>query len=597
MNWSRHLCRLVLLGALSLPLASSPRAQIGGVPELGDGFGKAVAVGDFNGDGVDDLAVGAPGEDGIGAFHVIYGAAGLGLVRSGNQYLIGGGGDGAETGTALAAGDFNNDGFDDLVLSSPRELVPGSTARGGVVAWAFGSPTGVVVRAISRENQDGAEYGLALATGDFNGDGFDDTAIGSPGYGATGSDDSGRVDIFLGQNAPALTFGLTLRQGVNGLPGASEAGDRFGAVLAVGNFDSDPWDELVVGIPGEDIGSVTDAGAVMVLTRSGATVLGSGSFIDQDSPGIPGTVEAGDGFGYSLATGRFNGSPSFDGLAIGAPFEDLGTTADGGWVVVINSTASGLDLSSAVSYTTEDYENTGAVAGANYGWSLAAGRFAGGSQDHLAVGAPGIDFLGSTSNAGAVYTLRGISGGLTASGTVAWFAGGRGLPGVSSSNDRFGSALAAGDFNGDGRDDVAIGEPGEDFGGAAINAGQLTVVDNASYPSTTAYQGILVFQGANLPASTAAEAETPGGTIRLSGAAPNPIGTRSVLTYELPVMQAVRLSVVDVLGREVAVLSEGNHAAGQHRVTLDASVLSAGTYVVRLASAEAILTQTVTILR
>ena len=108
------------------------------------------------------------------------------------------------------------------------------------------------------------------AKGDFNGDGFGDLAIGAPGENLG----AGAVHVLYGSATGLTTTGSQfLSQGAGGIADAAEAGDEFGRSLAVGNFNSDGFNDLAIGAPGENRG----AGTVHVLygSASGLTATGS----------------------------------------------------------------------------------------------------------------------------------------------------------------------------------------------------------------------------------------------------------------------------------------------------------------------------------
>src|SRR5918993_626841 len=183
--------------------------------------------------------------------------------------------------------------------------------------------------------------------------------------------------------------------------------------------------------------------------------------------------------------------------ALGARGEDVGAAGDAGAVNVLYGSAGGLQPTADVFV-----QGSGGVGGARedndrFGAAVARGDFNGDSILDLAVGAPG-EVVGSAVNAGAVNVLHGSGGGLT------------GGPGLIQPNaeagDLFGSALAAGDFNGDGFFDLAVGVPGENVG-AVGNAGAVTVLFGSALGLTTAGSQTL-FQGGSGVAGAAQEAHT-----------------------------------------------------------------------------------------
>jgi FG-GAP repeat len=281
--------------------------QVGGAVEGGDQFGSALAAGDFNNDGFDDLAAGAPFEavgsaGGAGAVSVLYGSAG-GLTATGGQLFTQVAGNpeiGDQFGSALAAGDFNSNGFDDLAAGAPFEAV-GSAQGAGAVSVLPGSAGGLTATGGQLFTQVGGTvealdlFGFALATGDFNNDGFADLAAGAPWERVGSLGLAGAVSVL-----PGSAGGLTATGGqlFTQVGGTVEVADQFGAQLATGDFNNNGFADLAAAAPQESVGSAFAAGAVSVLPGSagGLTATG-GQLFTQNSPGVPGVAEAFDLFG------------------------------------------------------------------------------------------------------------------------------------------------------------------------------------------------------------------------------------------------------------------------------------------------------------
>ena len=314
--------------------------------------------------------------------------------------------------------------------------------------------------------------------GDFNGDGFDDLAIGVPHEDIGTVFDAGSVNIIYGSGNGLTNSGDQGFSQNGAIAGAPQAGDRFGSAIAAGDFNGDGFDDLAIGVPGEDIGSITNAGAVNVLYGSNAGLTGVGNQIwHQNSAGIAGASQANDRFGSALAAGDFDNNGYTD-LAIGVPGEDIGSITDAGAVNVIYGSFTGLTNANDEMW----HQNTPNINGAseigdNFGSALAVGDFDNNGKDDLAVGVPRED-IGSVRDAGAVNVIYGAAGGLTSANDDMWHQNKSGINGVVEAGDRFGSALAAGDFNNNGSDDLAIGVPGEDVG-TIRNAGAVNVIYGA----------------------------------------------------------------------------------------------------------------------
>ena len=307
---------------------------VGGALEDGDRFGSAVAEGDFNGDGIFDLAVGAPGE-GIGALGdagavtVLFGSD-LGLTTTGSQTLFQGGSGVAGTaeggdgfGLSLATGLLAGDDFADLVVGVPFEDV-GSTVRAGAVNVLAGSSGGLVNGSlVTQGNPEQTDvFGSAVATGDFDDTAGDDVAVGAPGERVNGVFSAGAVSVFNGPPS-GLANERLLFQGTAGIPGSPENLDQFGSAVAPTDSNGiGQWD-LAVGVPGEDVGPDQDAGAVNLLAGSTAGPSG-GSLVLQGNP------EDHDRFGAAIAGGFFLHDFDLNGffdLAVGAPGETVGSRA------------------------------------------------------------------------------------------------------------------------------------------------------------------------------------------------------------------------------------------------------------------------------
>jgi hypothetical protein len=502
-----------------VPTAAS---AAGAIPASAGGAGSSVA-GDFNGDGLGDLAIGVVGEDvnghvDAGAVNVLYGSA-TGVKSTGNQFWTQdspGVADASEDsdffGAALAAGDFNADGFSDLAVSAPSEdlsgFLGGTISDAGAINVLYGTPTGLTANGNQFFTQDtqfvlegsetGDNFGMVLAAANFGGSGHDDLAIGVPRETLGSEGQAGVVHVLFGSITGITANGAQLwdEDSPGLLTDGVEGGDNFGGSLAAANLGKSALSDLAIGIPHEDMESpsaIQDIGAVLILYGSTKGPAAAGNQVwTQNSAGVADAAEKGDGFGFSLAAGNF-GKSGFADLAIGATAETLGTAEFAGAVNVLYGSTNGLSANGDQFWSQNSPGILDQAEGAAdpddasdvFSWSLAAGDFGKGLQSDLAVGVQG-ENLGGKHDVGAVNVLYGSATGLVAKGNQFWTQDSPGVldvaepQGSGSTGDLFGEAVLAADFGKSGRDDLAIGVPSEDIG-TITEAGAVNVL----YGSTT----------------------------------------------------------------------------------------------------------------
>jgi len=252
--------------------------------------------------------------------------------------------------------------------------------------------------------------------------------------------------------------------------------------LTCGDFNGDGFDDLAIGVPREDFSAVDDGAAHVLYGSIGVgiqTVSPSEQFFSQDTPGILGLAQTGDGFGFSLMGSNYDGD-EFDDLAIGVPFEDINGDVDAGAVNVIYGSASGIVIGGNQFWHQDSSGINGATqAMDNFALALTAGDFDGNGVFDLAIGVPLEDLFGFV-DTGAVNVIYGVGGvGLQTAAPVdqLWYQNQPGIIGANQAGDIFGTSLLACDYNGDGFFDLAIGVTHKDLvAGTRIDAGATNVL-------------------------------------------------------------------------------------------------------------------------
>jgi len=248
-----------------------------------DRFGSAIAgIGDLNGDGITDLAVGAPqtddGASNAGAVWILFMAADGTVDSSTKISRTTGGFNGAleagdTFGAALAGiGDLDNDGNPDLAVGAPGTVSRGET-RGAVWVLFLDADGSVISEqqiadrtgGFSGTLSKGDQFGAALASvGDLSGDGVADLAAGAPDD-DDGADDAGAIWLLLMTTGGTVDGWQKVSDTAGNFNGGLDAGDNFGAAIAgLGNLDNTNIDDIAAGTPGNDDGG-TDKGAVWIL--------------------------------------------------------------------------------------------------------------------------------------------------------------------------------------------------------------------------------------------------------------------------------------------------------------------------------------------
>jgi len=355
-----------------------------------DRFGSAVVgLGDIDGDGYDDLAVGAPGNDdageGAGAVYVFLGALG-GPVQS--QKLSPAPAGGELGGGLSAAGDVDGDGQPDLAAGAS-----GEDGSGAAYVWTdTGDGLELQSRLVADDPDEGDLFGHALGAGDLDGDGYDDLVVSAPNDDELATD-AGAVYWFPGGAGGPSTADQRKLMARDGL-----AGDAFGYALTTAQLDEDGRADLAVGARLVD-GVVQDQGAVSLFYgAAGGPQTADGVVLDAPDP-LKSAF-----FGTALGNmGDVDGN-GMDELAVGASGASSGGIASG-VVYVFAGAEGGLDTTVQAKLA-----GVGLTGGERYGRSVAgAGDVNLDGVPDLVIGAsdyvPDVGDGGTASASGAAFVL------------------------------------------------------------------------------------------------------------------------------------------------------------------------------------------------
>ncbi|UCE18590.1 MAG: FG-GAP repeat protein [Gemmatimonadota bacterium] len=300
--------------------------------------GESVWSGDVNGDGVDDILIGAGGSTPApmaGKAYAVYGSRSfpdnhvIDLNSVSADVSIYGAESGDRLGASVSGGDVNGDGIDDMLIGAPRPGLPWQTRKTGKVYVIYGRTSFPVNHTIELGSSaaditlsgrdEGDFFGQWVSCGDINDDGIDDIIAGAQLADPAGGDDAGQTCVVYGSRSFPADHTLDLRSHtadvtVNG----DDAGDYSGHSGSVGDINGDGIDDMIIGAYGANTGAGDDVGETYVIY--GNRFFPISHTIDLDS--VPADVivygdDAMDRSGWAVSSGDVNGD-GLDDLLIGA---------------------------------------------------------------------------------------------------------------------------------------------------------------------------------------------------------------------------------------------------------------------------------------
>jgi len=395
--------------------------------------------------------------------------------------------------SAAALGDFNGDGIGDVAAGAPLDDDgPGDDA--GAVWLMDLDELGNVIdeHKISAASGGfggslaaGDEFGRALAAvGDLDGDGITELAVGAPRDDDGEGDDSGAVWILFLASDGTVRDQQKISDTTGGFSGRLNAGDLFGfSIAALGDLDGDEIPDIAVGAPNDDDGTGNDLGAVWIVFLDATGKARDRQKLSKDAGGFGGGLDAGDAFGTSVALLGDIDLDAMPEIAVGTPLNDDGSGTDTGavWIVTLQSdgrAAREQKISNKAGGLASKIDT-----GDLFGWAVAGpGDLDGDGVGDLVTSAP-LDDDGGGVDKGALWVLF-----LEPDGTVAAeqkiSAKQGGFDGQLAEGDAFGTSIAVvGDLDGDAVTDLIVGAP-FDNDGPGVNAGALWTLFLDGVPQT-----------------------------------------------------------------------------------------------------------------
>jgi len=442
---------------------------------LADRF--ALATGDFNGDGRDDLLIGAPLADGpdnarrdAGEAYVILGTESpeprIDLAETAAALTVIGEASGDNLGFAVASGDINGDGKDDVIVGARFAGTEGRLDAGkAYVVFGADDLEGATIDTLDGGQdmtvigQDEGDFlGIAVGSGDVNGDGSDDLVVGASAADGPAEDRSGAGAVYAvsGSSDPPEELDLSTGEPLFTIHGAHEE-DSLPNTVASGDLDGDGKEELVLAAPFAEGGNpdrdkAGEAYIVSVPDEGASLDLRSGRGFTRISGADPH-----DQFGFYVAASDVNGDGTDDAI-IGARDADGpqgGQRNNAGEVQILFGSS---DLPDRVELKEGALDATiyGVGAGDSLGFTAASGDIDGDGTGDVLAGAPlGDGCDDSLPDAGELYTVAGGSD-LKGEADLARGEFSQSIYG-GEAGDSLAFSLTTGDFNGDGKEDVIAG--------------------------------------------------------------------------------------------------------------------------------------------